>query len=243
MRGGFLLLVMVALAGNGCQQPFAATMMQWKARHFVPPREQAEEFPYLVQLPRGYGDDTNRLWPLVFYLHGIGEWGTNHEKLLRFGPPHLMAEGRDLPCIVVSPQMPENYFTFRESNAMIQILDEVMVAYRIDKHRVHVTGNSMGGYGAVVMAAREPERFASLVPVCGGVDYLDSMRLRDVPMWAFHGAKDPIIPVEESRRMVDLVNKIGGHARLTVYPDLGHDCWERAYDDPELWKWMLAQKK
>ena len=152
-----------------------------------------------------------------------------------------MAEGRDLPCIVVSPQLPRDYFWFRESNLAFDILDAVIRDYRVDPRRVHVTGNSMGAYGAVLMAAREPKRFASLVAVCGGVDYVDSLRLRDVPVWAFHGAKDPIIPVDESRRLVRLVQELGGQAKLTIYPDLGHNCWDRAYGDPALWDWMLAQ--
>jgi predicted peptidase len=203
------------------------------------PRELLTNMNYIVQLPCGYNEDTNRLWPLVFYLHGIGD----SKRVLRFGPPRLVAQGKDLPCIVVSPQVPEGYFAFRESNLTLAILDKVMRENRVDKRRVCVTGNSAGAFGAIVMAARQPERFASLVPICGGVDYVDSLRLRDVPIWAFHGEKDHIIPVEESRRLVRLVNEIGGHARLTIYPDLGHHCWNRAYDDPALWDWILAQKK
>ena len=197
----------------------------------------------MATLPRGYQEDTNRFWPMVFYLHGLGEGGYDVEKVLRFGPPKLIAAGKDLPCIVVSPQVPDGYFTFRESNTMLEILEEVTARYRVDQQRVHVTGNSMGAYGAVLLAAREPERFASLTPMCGGVDYVDALRLRNVPIWAFHGEKDPIIPVEESRRLVELVKKIGGNARLTVYPGVGHNCWDRAYDDPALWDWILAQKK
>jgi predicted peptidase len=217
--------------------------MEKRVHAMVIPREHPKQFQYLVQLPQDYAVQTNRLWPLVFYLHGIGEWGDNLNKVLRFGPPKLIASGKGLPCIVVSPQVPKGYFWFRESNAMLEILEEVLATYRVDKRRIHLTGNSMGAYGAILLAAREPERFASLVPVCGGVDFVDSLRLRDVPIWAFHGEDDPIIPVEESRRLVALVNGIGGKARLTTYPGVGHNCWDRAYDDPALWDWMLSQKK
>lgn len=226
-----------------CRKPLATVIMEKRVHAMKIPREHFTHLNYLVQLPRGYHEDTNRLWPLVFYLHGLGEGGYHVEKVLKFGPPKLIAQGKDLPCIVVSPQIPDGYFTFRESNATIEVLDEVMARYRVDRRRVHVTGNSMGAYGAVLLAARDPERFASLVTMCGGVDYVDSLRLRDVPLWAFHGGEDPIIPVEESRRLVRLVNEIGGHARLTIYPDLGHNCWDRAYADPALWEWMLSQKK
>jgi pimeloyl-ACP methyl ester carboxylesterase len=244
-RAGVVLVTLasVALLLCGCHTPPATIVLRYRVRHMTIPREQLTNMNYLVQLPRGYEEDTNRYWPMVFYLHGIGESGNNPKKVLRFGPPRLVAQGKDLPCIVVSPQVPKGYFWFRESNMMVAILDEVMKTYRVDKRRVHVTGNSMGAFGAVVLAAREPERFASLVPVCGGVEYLDSLRLRAVPIWAFHGEKDPIVPAEESRRLVRLVNEIGGNARLTIYPDLGHNCWDRAYNDRALWDWILAQHK
>jgi len=240
----WLALCGVALISTGCRQtPLTRVIKEKRVQGWKVPREPMTQMNYLVQLPRGYDENTNRFWPLVLYLHGIGERGDNLDKVLRFGPAKLIAAGKDLPCIVVSPQIPDNYFTFRESSALLALIDEVIARYRVDARRVHVTGNSMGGYGAVLLAAREPERFASLVPICGGVDYLDSVRLRRVPIWAFHGEKDPIIPVEESRRLVRLVKEIGGNARLTIYPDLEHNCWDRAYSDPALWEWMLAQKK
>jgi predicted peptidase len=245
LRGGIIFIALsgVLLMALGCRKPLATTVMEWRVETMTLPRERLEGMHYLVQLPRGYEDDTNRVWPLVFYLHGIGEWGDDLKKVLRFGPPRRVAEGHDLPCIVVSPQVPKGYFWFRESNAMLHVLDEVTSRYRVDKRRVHATGNSMGAFGAILLVAREPERFASLVPVCGGVDYVDSLRLRNVPIWAFHGEEDPIIPAEESRRLVRLANEVGGAARLTLYPGVGHNCWDLAYSDPDLWKWMLAQVK
>jgi predicted peptidase len=236
-------LVSVVFLACGCKTPLATIMTRQRVLAMTIPREHPPQIHYLVQLPQGYEEDTNRLWPMVFYLHGFGESGDDLKKVLRFGPPRLMAEGKDLPCIVVSPQLPKGFLWFRESNALLAILDEVAKSNRVDLRRVHVTGNSLGAFGAIVLAAQEPQRFASLVPICGGVDYLDSLRLRDVPVWAFHGEKDPIIPAQESRRLVSLVNQIGGTAKLTIYPDAGHNCWDRAYADPALWDWILAQKK
>lgn len=244
-RIGILLVLLssVVLLMCGCRTSVATVVMRHRVLTLVIPRDHPPQMHYLVQLPRGYEDDTNRFWPLVFYLHGIGESGDDVEKVLRFGPPKLMAQGQDLPCIVISPQLPKGDFWVRESDALLNILDEVNKLYRVDQRKVNVTGNSLGAFGAIILVAQEPERFASLVPVCGGVDYLDSLRLRDVPIWAFHGEKDPIIPVEESQRLVRLVNQIGGKARLTIYPDMGHNCWNRAYNDPTLWDWILAQKR
>lgn len=242
-RRACVLAALLIVATTGCHKHIATIIMERRVHSMQVPREHPTEMHYIVQLPRGYHDNTNRLWPLVFYLHGIGESGVNLDRVLRFGPPKLVAEGKDLPCIVVSPQVPRGYFWFRESNWTLEILEKVTRDYRVDKQRVHATGNSMGAFGAVLLVAREPQLFASCVPVCGGVDFMDALRLRDVPIWAFHGESDPIIPVEESKRMVDMVNKLGGHARLTIYPGVGHNSWDRAYDDPELWKWMLAQKR
>lgn len=239
MIGAAALMLMLC----GCRKHIATIIMERKVRMLTIPREPLGKLQYSVILPRGYADETNRMWPMVLYLHGIGESGNNLEKVLRFGPPRLMTQGRELPCIVVSPQLPRDYFWFRESNAVLEVLEEVMSRYRIAPDRVHVTGNSMGAFGAILLAAREPQRFASLVPVCGGVDYVDSLRLRDVPVWAFHGEDDPIIPVEESVRLVRLVKNIGGTAKLTVYPGIGHNCWDKAYNEPGLWEWILAQRK
>jgi predicted peptidase len=238
-----LFLSGIVLVGCTSSKPVATRIMEYKVHSMKIPRNHPDEIHYLVHLPDGYNEDTNKVWPMVFYLHGIGESGNNLNKVLRFGPPHLIKQGKKLPCILVSPQIPKNYFAFRESNTMLEILEEVTARYRVDKRRVHVTGNSMGAFGAILLAAREPERFASLTPMCGGVDFVDALRLRDVPIWAFHGEKDPIIPVDESRRLVNLVRKIGGTAQLTTYSDLGHNCWDRAYDNPELWKWIFEQKK
>ncbi len=236
-------LTLSAFFATGCHKHIATIIMEHRVHTMQVPREHPTEMHYLEYLPRGYHEDTNRHWPLVIYLHGIGESGTDLEKVLRFGPPKIIAEGKDLPCIIISPQVPRGYFWFRESNWTLEILEKVMRERRVDRDRVHATGNSMGAFGAVLLVAREPQLFASCVSVCGGVDFMDSLRLRDVPLRAYHGAKDPIIPVEESRRMVEMVNRIGGQAELILYPDLGHNCWDRAYDDPNLWQWMLAQKK
>src|SRR5947207_5925793 len=108
-----------------CGKPLATVIMRQRVRTMNVPREHPAKISYLIQLPPGYEEDTNRFWPMVFYLHGIGESGDDLTKVLRFGPPRLVAQGRNLPCIVVSPQVPKGYFWFRESNAMIEILEDV----------------------------------------------------------------------------------------------------------------------
>ena len=193
-------------------------------------------YRYLVALPDGPGP-----WPLLLFLHGSGERGANLEALKRHGPPRLMAEGRTFPYVVLAPQCPRGRWWSAE--ALEALVDHALQTWPIDPTRVWLTGISMGGYGAWSLAVRCPERLAALVPICGGGKAREARRLRDLPTWAFHGARDDSVPVGESVTMVEAVNRAGGQARLTVYPDLGHDCWTRAYADPELWTWLEARAR
>jgi predicted peptidase len=237
------LLWTLAATTSACRKPIATMILEHRVRSMPIRTLPLTSVQYLLHLPSDYDALPDRRWPIVIYLHGLGQAGDDLDQVLRFGPPRLIGEGRQLPFIIVSPQMPAGYFWFRETNAVLQVLDEVSERYRVDPKRVHLTGNSMGAFGAIMLAAKAPERFASLVPICGGVSFLDSLRLRDIPIWAFHGADDPLIPVEESQRLVRLVNGLGGQAQLTVYPGVGHNAWDRAYDDPALWEWLALQSK
>src|SRR5262249_10295501 len=114
---------------------------------------------------------------------------------------------------------------------------------RIDESRLYLTGISMGGFGTWAAAIERPDRFAAIVPICGGGDPIGALRLRGLPIWVFHGRLDRIIPFEKSQEMTRMVMAAGGHPRFTIYEDLGHDCWTRAYEDPELWKWLFEQKR
>jgi predicted peptidase len=122
-------------------------------------------------------------------------------------------------------------------------MDDAERAYAIDRRRVYLTGLSTGGYGVWKLGARHADRFAALVPVCPGGGTEFAAQLTALPIWAFHLAFDPIVFSSGTRATVDRINKLGGHARATIYPGIGHNCWDRAYDDPALWKWLLAQSK
>ena len=113
----------------------------------------------------------------------------------------------------------------------------------VDKNRVYLCGSSMGGYTAWQVAMSRPEWFAALVPLCGGGMYWNAERLAEIPIWAFHGALDEVVLPEETIHMVSAVNRKGGSAKLTVYPDLAHDVWSRTFHDENLWKWIFAQVK
>ncbi len=221
---------------TGCALSVAGT-----TRNIVVKDRHMSEIKYLVQVPEGY-DPAGPPLPLIFFLHGAGERGDDLAQVLAHGPPMLIAQGRrKFPAIVVSPQCPKDRWWGYESEPLLQVLAQVKADYRVDPKRVYLTGCSMGGYGAIALAARDPKQFAAVVAVCGGGNYFDALRLSRTPFWGFHGGKDPLIPVEESKRMVEIIKAHGGQARLTLYPDAGHDAWTAAYDDEALWTWLFQQ--
>jgi predicted peptidase len=195
---------------------------------------------YLLFLPEGYGQKRRR-WPLIMFLHGAGERGDDLDKVKKHGLPKIVENRRDFPFIVVSPQCPEGY-TWDENELLVNLLDDILTRYSVNKNRVYLTGLSMGGFGTWSLAAAYPERFAAIAPICGGGSRLMTHRLKDVPIWAFHGAKDNIVPLNESEEMVDAVKSQGGDARLTVYPDAAHDSWTATYDNQELYSWFLKHR-
>jgi predicted peptidase len=114
--------------------------------------------------------------------------------------------------------------------------------YNIDRNRIYITGLSIGGTGAWALAAKSPHRFAAIAPICGDGDPEWAVQLKTVPVWAFHGAKDDAIPLAASERMVQAIQTVGGDARLTVYPEGEHNCWDETYRNPELYRWLLAHR-
>jgi predicted peptidase len=186
----------------------------------------------------------------MLFLHGAGERGTNLQRVTIHGPPKLVKEGRSFPFIVIAPQCPEGERW--QTDSLLKLLEHVMAENRVDPGRVYLTGLSMGGYGTWKLALAYPEKFAAIVPICGGGDYIDALlanrtkaaALRNLPVWAFHGAKDNVVPLDESERMVNALKKAGvKDVRLTVYPEATHDSWTETYNNPELYEWLLKQER
>lgn len=199
------------------------------------------ECGYMLFLPRDYGRDKARKWPLILFLHGAGERGNDLEKVKIHGIPLVAEKNPDFPFIVVAPQCPADGWW--SNNVLIALLDDIQKRYQTDPDRVYLTGLSMGGFGTWTLATEYPGRFAAIAPICGGGNALLAWRLRNIPIWAFHGAKDKVVPVALSENMVKAVNASGGNARLTVYPNATHNSWTRTYDTPDLYAWFLAQKR
>jgi len=195
---------------------------------------------YLLYLPNGYGKKQQQ-WPLIIFLHGIGERGSDLEKVKMVGLPKLVEEGMDFQFVIVSPQCPANEWW--SSEVLAGLLDDVILRYAVDAERIYLTGLSMGGFGTWYLSCAYPERFAAIAPICGGGEPAFANRLKDVGVWAFHGAKDDVVPVKRSQEMVDAVKACGGDARLTIYPDAGHDSWTQTYNNKQLYDWFLEHHK
>jgi len=203
---------------------------------------------YLLYVPPGYAADPAKRWPLVLFLHGAGERGSELQKVAVHGPPKLVKQGREFPFILASPQCPENQVW--DDAALIALLDQLQASLRVDPARVYVTGLSMGGYGTWALAQRHPQRFAAVAPICGGGDRIRALlpaqreALKTLGVWAFHGAKDNVVTLAESERMVDAFKRAGvSDIQLTVYPEAGHDSWTEAYNTEALYDWLLKHSR
>jgi predicted peptidase len=207
---------------------------------------------YLLYLPKDYDAKGKKRWPLILFLHGAGERGTNVNLVTVHGPPKLVKEGRDFPFIIVSPQCPAGQAW--SNDTLLALLDHVTEKLKVDPKRVYLTGLSLGGFGTWNLGLSHPGRFAAIAPICGGGDPLGVLlaqidkspslnNLKTLPIWAFHGAKDDAVKLSESERMIASMKRIGNEAKLTVYPNAGHDSWTETYNNPELYKWFLEHQR
>lgn len=199
---------------------------------------------YLLHLPEGYAapENAGKQWPLLIFLHGAGERGADLERLKVHGPPKAIEAGRKFPAIVISPQCPTDSWWSEEP--VPELIDHAEKTYRVDADRIYLTGLSMGGYGTWAFASRAPDRFAAIVPICGGGVPYQMRKLTGLPIWAFHGRKDTAVPFEETERLVKALERAGSTSvTFTAYPEAGHDSWTAAYETPALWEWLFAQKR
>ena len=229
------LLILAACAPSGpAPTEGTLTAQRMEAR-------RTEGLDYYLYLPRGYeGRDD---WPLVLFLHGGGESGSDLAKVTAHGPPALIERGRDFPFVLLAPQNPYPARMW-DDTALGMLLDETLPALRVDPNRVVVTGLSRGGMATWRLGMQQPERFAGLVPIAGGGEPVYAFRLAGVPIWAFYGAKDEAVPLGDARRVADRLAEAGGDVRITVYEDASHvETWERAYADPALYEWIEKRRR
>lgn len=244
--GRWMAAVVAALAIGACagtgdlraQAPFAA------GQHSQPALE-AGDYEYQLFLPPGVAEVGRRgeaRWPLLMFLHGSGERGSDVGKVKVHGPPKIADRDPNFPFILVSPLLPaeEDWDVAK----LDRILAHVARALPVDPQRVYLTGLSRGGHATWRWAAAEPTRFAAIAPVAGRGDPATACALKDLPVWALHGDRDDVVTPEGSFAMARAIRDCGGRAsRLTIYPDLGHNAWDPAYDDPELYLWLLSHRR
>jgi predicted peptidase len=255
----YLLTLVITALGLAPMPPADEAVQRYEPREYVlgsGPTRQV--FAYRLLKPERL--EPGKKYPVVLYLHGAGERGSDNRLQLLY-LPELMASDAyraRYPCFLIAPQCPSGEkwvdvnWSDKESSpagelnpqgrAVIGMLDEIEQKYPVDRQREYLTGLSMGGYGTWALATMFPERFAAVVPICGGGDEQQAARLKAVPIWAIHGAEDPAVPVERSRKMIEAIRRAGGHPRYTEYPGVGHNSWTPAYTDPEgVVPWMFQQ--
>jgi pimeloyl-ACP methyl ester carboxylesterase len=198
------------------------------------------ELKYLIYLPGDYGKDDSIKWPVLLFLHGAGEIGNDLEKVKANGPPKLVAAGEELPFIVLAPQLP--YFEFWNPDQLMKLIQKIICKYNVDEERIYLTGMSIGGFGTWITALNYPEIFAAIAPVCGGANPSKAWKIRHTPVWIFHGAEDPKVPLSASINMAASLIQYD-NMKLTIYPSAGHDSWTETYNNHELYKWFLAHKR
>ena len=220
------------------------------AKQFQFARTQQLKASYLLFLPEAYGGKAAKRWPLILFLHGAGERGSDVWQVAAHGPPKNVKEHPEFPFIVVSPQCPEHQVWSKD--VLLALLDDITTKYAVDTNRIYLTGLSMGGYGTWDLGLTYPEKFAAIVPICGGGQVISVLlssgakgwALKTLGVWAFHGGKDPVVPLEESQRMVDALKKAGGqNVKLTIYPEAEHDSWTETYNNPALYEWLLKHER
>ena len=263
MKPVLIALCLLSALLAGCSTFFSGSKRIQKPQQMqaAAGTHRAMRLHYLLHEPKGRAPKNG--WPLVLFLHGAGERGSDIWKITRHGPPAILEREPNSPlrqCVVISPQCPEDWWW--DSKTLKQLVDEVLAVHPdIDHSRLYLTGLSMGGYGTWHMLTSYPSLFAAAVPICGGGDpnrykrksdprwvpvTFDESRLpliQNIPIWAFHGARDTVVPLEESDSLVRKLKSMGSPAQLTIYSEATHDSWTQTYANPQVWQWLLNQRK
>jgi predicted peptidase len=177
----------------------------------------------------------------VVFLHGLGERGEDGMRPTEVGiGPALRRHPSRFPCLVLFPQCPGDRKWTEALGLAEAALAATLADYPVDRKRIALTGISMGGFGAWAWAARRPHLFARLMPLCAGGDPMWTIRMTTLPIWAFHGARDPVVSVVRSRELKAALEKAGGSMRYTEFPEATHNCWDRAYGEAETAAWLLG---
>ncbi len=192
---------------------------------------------YLLYLPPDYNQDRHKKFPLILFLHGSGERGTDLNKLKVHGPPKEIEKGRLFEFIILSPQCDDRGGWNIPS--LMGLLDEAEHKFRVDKDREYLTGLSMGGMGTYALAAAQPKRFAAIAPISGAANASIAPKIKDIPIWATHGDHDQSVNINSERPLIEALQKLGADVKYDVIPGGEHDVWTPVYQSNALYDWLL----
>ncbi len=206
-------------------------------------RVEGELRRYVLYVPANY--HAERAWPLVIFLNGAGECGTDGLRQLAAGlAPAIINDAAAWPFLVLFPQKPDVKSRWEEWDGLVMaVLEETRRTHQVDASRIYLTGLSQGGFGTFALGAKHPTLFAALAPICGGGSAEMAAGLAQTPIWAFHGEADSVVPVQLSRDMAAAVQAAGGDVQLTTYPGVDHNSWDKAYSDEDLGEWFLRHRR
>lgn len=196
----------------------------------------------LVYTPYNY--DLKEKLPLIISLHGSGERGKDLNLLKRYGIHKVLKDNNRFPFIVVSPQCPENEIWEMQFKILDSLIEFIQEKYKVDNHKLYLTGYSLGGYGTWNYGILNPDLFAAIIPISGGVMALQkSIALRNIPIWTAHGNLDTAVDISETMRVVNYLKDYNNKIEFKVYENAGHEICTKAYEEEDLYKWMLRQSK
>jgi predicted peptidase len=247
VRAKFVFWLLVCCGHNlslCADEPHAGRQVAQKLTISLTTGESAKDVDvhYWLFLPAKYRhtEKSAHKWPLVLYLHGAGERGSDLKLVKSNGPSKIVESHHEFPFVVISPQCPANE---RWNPGLLgALVDGVVAAHDIDPKRLYVTGLSLGGSGTWALLAKYPDKWAAAIPICGGGKPDSAASFKDVPVWAFHCAKDPDVPVHKTTEMIEAMKQAGGKPKITLYPDAKHDAWTATYNDQTVWKWLAEHK-
>ncbi len=201
---------------------------------------------YLLFIPRDTSAVINGKYPLIISLHGIGESGSSLWTVKNDGLPKILDGKNTFPFIVVSPQCPSSteWYYDRTDIKLNKLLDSVIARYPVDTNRIYLTGYSMGGIGTLDLSIRYPQRFAALLPIAFRIETgWNVCAIKDIPTWAFHGQRDPVIPIANAQSVISALITCGGNPTFTIYSNAYHDAWTQTYSNPAIYNWLLTKTK
>lgn len=253
VSGNFLLILILTVIMHSCSV---------KRNTYIPrifKTTTGNILPYNIYYPESYNKKEKT--PLLIMLHGAGERGSDNTRQLIHVAPLLgrKAISDKYPAVLLWPQCPEEDYwapvkrfewvfeegagATRAMQSLMSLIDQILKDKNIDHERIYIAGLSMGGFGTLDLLSRIPEKIAAAVPICGGADLTKAGNYADIPLWIFHGAKDNVVGVKQSRDLVSLLKLSGADVRYTEYPEGDHDVWNEAFSEPELLPWLFSQRK